>query len=348
LTIHETYMHRCLELARQGAGYVAPNPMVGAVLVYNDRIIGEGYHQQFGAPHAEVICIRSVKPENAYKIADSVLYVSLEPCSHYGKTPPCTDLILQHKIKKVVIGSSDPNKAVSGGGAALLKANGVKVETGILEKENVELNRRFFTFHTHHQPYIILKWAQTADGKMAGAANERLLISSETTNRLVHKWRSEEASILIGTHTALFDDPELTTRKWPGPSPVRLVVDMELQLPSSLKIFNSKQRTIIFNKIKHEENGQPAYYQVTEDVSLVHQVVNALYQMNLQSVLVEGGARLLQSFIDENMWDETRIICNKHLAIGKGLPAPQLPAMKPATEITIENDEVTFYYNKNR
>jgi diaminohydroxyphosphoribosylaminopyrimidine deaminase/5-amino-6-(5-phosphoribosylamino)uracil reductase len=338
-------MHRCIELARQGAGYVAPNPMVGAVLVYKDRIIGEGYHPQYGAPHAEVNCIRSVKPENADKIADSVLYVSLEPCSHYGKTPPCTDLLLQHKIKKVVIGSLDPNKEISGGGAAILKAGGVETETGILEKKCIELNKRFFTFHTQHRPYVILKWAQTADGKIAGATTERILISGETTNRLVHKWRSEEASILIGTHTALLDDPELTTRKWPGPSPVRLVVDMELQLPSSLKIFNSKQRTIIFNTLKQEESGFLTYYQVTEDASLVHQVVNALYQMSLQSVLVEGGARLLQSFIEKNMWDEARIICNKQLAIGKGLPAPHLPAMKPVTEITIENDEVTFYYN---
>lgn len=347
MTIYEAYMHRGIQLAQLGASYTTPNPMVGAVLVYNDRIIGEGYHQLYGSPHAEVNCIsKTIQNGFARFIPQSTLYVTLEPCSHYGKTPPCTDLIIQHKIKKVIIGSYDPNKQVSGGGADVLKAKGIEVVPGVLEKECIELNNRFFTFHTQHRPYILLKWAQSADGKIAGATNEQLLISNETTNRLVHKWRSEEASILVGTNTALLDDPELTTRKWPGPSPVRLVVDMDLRLPSSLKLFNSKQRTIIFNTMKHEENEHLTYYQLTEDVSLVHQVVNALYRLNIQSVLVEGGARLLQSFIDENLWDEARVICNKQLAIGNGLPAPQLPVMKPVSAMTIEDDAITFYFNK--
>ena len=341
-------MYRCVQLAQQGAGYTAPNPMVGAVLVYNRKIIGEGYHRQYGGPHAEVNCINSVKPEDQDNISQSVLYVSLEPCSHYGKTPPCTDLIIANKIPEVVIGCRDPNVDVSGKGIEKLKAAGVKVVYGIIEKECREINKRFFTFYTQHRPYIILKWAETADHKIAGEGPHRLMISNEETKRQVHKWRSEESSILIGTNTALLDNPELTTRHWPGPSPVRLVIDLDLKLPSSLKIFNDKQRTVIFNTVKHEETGNLRYYQITEDVSIVHQVMNALYQMKFLSVLIEGGARLLQSFIDEGMWDEARIICNRQLTIGNGLPAPELTDAELKAEIMIESDVVNFYQNKNK
>ena len=250
-------MHRCLELAGHGSGYVSPNPMVGAVLVHSGRIIGEGYHQRYGQAHAEVNCIDSVSETDRRLIGESTLYVSLEPCAHFGKTPPCTDLIIKHKIPKCVVGCRDPFKEVDGKGIEKLRAAGVHVEVGVLEKECKELNKRFFTFHTEHRPYIILKWAQTGDGFIAGPLNpsaswrrtfedsgetkviqERLLISNEYSNRLVHKWRSEEASILVGTNTALLDDPELTTRLWTGPSPVRIVLDMNLRLPSSLKMFN--------------------------------------------------------------------------------------------------------------
>ncbi|MBL7738089.1 MAG: bifunctional diaminohydroxyphosphoribosylaminopyrimidine deaminase/5-amino-6-(5-phosphoribosylamino)uracil reductase RibD, partial [Chitinophagaceae bacterium] len=314
-------MYRCLQLAEMAAGNVAPNPMVGAVLVHEGRIIGEGYHEKYGQAHAEVNCIKQAVHNGFEKwIAHSTLYVSLEPCAHFGKTPPCADLIIQYKIPRVVIGCRDPFKEVNGKGIEKLKAAGVEVESGVLEKECRELNKRFFTFHTAHRPYIILKWAQTGDGFMAppppkggiaasedfkeafkiedskappseGFGEARLLITNEYTNRLVHKWRSEEASILVGTNTALHDDPELTTRLWPGHSPVRLVVDMSLRLPSFLHVFDKKVKTIVFNTVKHEEQGDLIYYQVTEDVSLVHQVVNALYQLKLQSVLVEGGAR---------------------------------------------------------
>ena len=317
--------------------------MVGAVLVYNGKIIGEGYHQQYGEPHAEVNCISSVKGQERDKISSSVLYVSLEPCSHFGKTPPCTDLIIANKISEVVIGCRDPFKEVDGKGIEKLKTAGIKVIYGILEKACQQLNKRFFTFYTKHRPYIILKWAETGDGKLAANGNHRLLISNKQTNRLVHKWRSEEASILVGTNTALLDDPELTTRNWPGPSPIRLVVDMDLKLPSSLKIFNDKQRTIIFNNIKHEEKDHLIYYQVTEDVSLVHQIVNALYQMKIQSVIVEGGARLLQSFIDEEMWDEARIIKNEELRINNGLAAPKLEIKNADKEIKILEDSIKIY-----
>lgn len=340
---HEYYMQRCLELAQKGAGYVAPNPMVGAVLVYDERIIGEGYHQKYGEAHAEVNCIASVKEEDKRFISRSMLYVSLEPCSHYGKTPPCADLIIKNKIPRVIVGCRDPFIEVDGKGIEKLKAAGINVELGILEDECKELNKRFFTFHTQHRPYIILKWAQTADKKIASNGNERLLISNEYSNRLVHKWRSEEASILIGTNTALLDDPSLTTRLWSGPSPIKLVVDMELQLPDTLNIFNGEVKTIVFNSKIHEEKENVIYYQVTKYVSLIQQITNALYQMKIQSVLVEGGARLLQSFIDEEMWDEARVISNRQLVIDKGLSAPELKKFIRNEEMNMLSDKIEIY-----
>ncbi len=283
-------MQRCIQLARSAAGYVAPNPMVGAVLVHENRIIGEGYHQQYGGPHAEVHCINSVKEADRHLIPQSTIYVSLEPCAHFGKTPPCADLIIEKKIPHVVIGCRDPFKQVDGKGVEKLQAAGIQVTMNVLEQECKTLNKRFITFHKEHRPYIVLKWAQTANGKIAGeAGGERLLISNEFTNRLVHKWRSEEAAILVGTNTALFDDPSLTTRLWKGANPLRLVVDMNLRLPSNLQLFNKQVRTIVFNSLKHEEQENLLYYQVTQDVNLVHQIVNALYQLKVQSVLVEGA-----------------------------------------------------------
>lgn len=338
-------MSRCIQLAQQGACFVAPNPMVGAVLVYEERIIGEGFHQQYGGPHAEVNCIESVKKEDKHLIPHSTLYVSLEPCTHFGKTPPCSDLIIRNKIPKVVIGCRDPFKEVDGKGIEKLKAAGVGVEAGVLENECRELNKRFFTFHTQHRPYIILKWAQTADGKMAGVGNERLLISNEYTNHLVHKWRSEEASILVGTNTALMDDPELTNRYWPGPLPVRLVVDMDLSLPQSLKLFDKNKKTIVFNTIRHEDQHNLFYYKIMKDESLVQQMLNVLYKLKLLSVLVEGGAKLLQSFIDEGLWDEIRIIKNEGLIINNGLQAPLYHAINPVSQIKIESDTVSTYYH---
>lgn len=317
-------MSRCLLLASQGQGKVHPNPMVGAVLVHEGRVIGEGFHEQYGKAHAEVNCIQSVKESDSVLIRSATLYVSLEPCAHFGKTPPCADLIIEKNIKAVVIGCRDPFAAVNGKGMEKLKEAGIEVITGVLEAECFELNKRFFTFHTLHRPYIFLKWAQTGNTKIAHADYSRLAISNEYTNRLVHKWRSEQAAIMIGTNTALFDDPSLTTRLWPGPHPVRLVVDTHLRLPSSLQVFNGQVKTIVFNCLRHEESGNLLYYQVTEDVSLVHQVLNALYSLSIQSVMVEGGAYLLQSFINEKVWDEAAIITNEALILSNGLPAPVL------------------------
>jgi len=354
---HEQYMHRCLQLAKMGAGFVAPNPMVGAVLVHDNRIIGEGYHKQYGQAHAEVNCINSVPKEDEHLIASSAMYVSLEPCAHYGKTPPCADLIIEKKIPHVVVGCRDPFKQVDGKGIEKLKAANIDVIVGILEKECKKLNKRFFTFHMQHRPYIILKWAQTADGfigsplpapspptPLPGGEGGRLFISNEDTNRLVHKWRSEEASILVGTNTALMDDPALTNRLWPGPNPIRMIVDMDLRLPAHLKIFDGSVRTIIFNSIQHSEKDNLLYYQVTKDVSLVHQIVHALYQMNIQSVLVEGGARLLQSFIDEEMWDECRVITNQELKIKSGLPSPIIETSVSKEEQVYGSDTIRFFY----
>jgi diaminohydroxyphosphoribosylaminopyrimidine deaminase / 5-amino-6-(5-phosphoribosylamino)uracil reductase len=355
-------MRRCLELASLGAGHTAPNPMVGAVLVYDrstgeERIIGEGYHMQYGQAHAEPNCIASVKEEDRRLIADSTLYVSLEPCAHHGKTPPCADLIIEKKIPRVVIGCRDPYPQVNGRGIEKLLSAGVNVTTGVLEAESIRLNKRFFTFNTLHRPYIILKWAQSADGKIAGpldgaaGAGQRALISNEYTNRLVHKWRSEEAAILVGTRTALADDPALTVRLWNGPNPIRLVIDRDLKLPETLQLFDRKVRTIVFNRVRHgvgvsgvdghEDNLY--YYKLEDGEEVVGGVIRALYKLKIQSVLVEGGARLLQSFIDEGCWDEARVITNNELEIQDGLAAPVLKEPRLLSKENISSDTIRIY-----
>jgi diaminohydroxyphosphoribosylaminopyrimidine deaminase / 5-amino-6-(5-phosphoribosylamino)uracil reductase len=344
LNIHETYMRRCIELATLGAGNVAPNPMVGAVLVHNGQIIGEGYHKAYGGPHAEVNCIASVTEKNKHLIPDASIYVSLEPCAHYGKTPPCADLIIREKIKKVYVGTRDPFVEVNGKGIEKLSAAGIEVTSGILETECKDLNKRFFTFHTKHRPYIILKWAQTTDHKIGNAGNNRLIITNEFTDRIVHRWRSEEAGIMAGTNTVMLDDPQLTNRLWHGHSPVRVIVDMDLRLPSSLHVFDGSVKTIVFNALKHEENDNLFFYQVTRDVNLVHQVVNGLYQMKILSVMIEGGARLIQSFIDEGMWDEARVITNSKLISKEpAIASPILTDSRLVDEEMISDDLIRIF-----
>lgn len=336
-------MLRCIELAKLGAGSVAPNPMVGAVLVYNDRIIGEGYHMQYGQAHAEVNCINAVSEKDKAFIPESTIYVSLEPCAHHGKTPPCADLIIEKKIQTVVIGCRDPFIEVDGKGIDKLLAAGVNVIQPVLEDNCKIANKRFLTFHTKHRPYIILKWAQTANGIIGHRDHSRLLISNEFTNRLVHKWRSEEAAILVGTNTAQFDNPSLTTRLWKGKNPIRLVIDMDLRLPASLKLFDGSVRTIVFNSLKHETHNNLLYYQCTKGPGLVPQICAALYQLNIQSVLVEGGTQLLQSFIDENIYDEARIITNTALQVKDGTPAPVAENMILQHTEQLQLDTVRFY-----
>lgn len=335
-------MNRCLELARLGAGHVAPNPMVGAVLVYEDRIIGEGYHKEYGKAHAEVNCIESVKDEDKRLIEKSTLYVSLEPCSHYGKTPPCSDRIIKERIPVVVIGCRDSYEEVNGRGIEKLKAAGVEVIENVLEKESLELNKRFFTFHQKRRPYVILKWAQSNDGMIANADHSRVFISNEEVNRLVHKWRSEEAAIMIGTNTALHDNPELTVRLWEGKSPVRIVIDKDLKLPQSLKVFDGHIQTIVFNKLKEEQGNNISFIKIKED-DFFKNVCISLYQINIQSVLIEGGAKLLQSFIDKDLWDEARVIVNDQLQIGNGVKAPVLKKEKLIAGENIGNNTISYY-----
>jgi diaminohydroxyphosphoribosylaminopyrimidine deaminase/5-amino-6-(5-phosphoribosylamino)uracil reductase len=336
-------MQRCLQLASLGAGNVAPNPMVGAVLVHNDVIIGEGYHRQHGKAHAEVNCINSVAEANKHLITNSILYVSLEPCAHFGKTPPCADLIIEYKIPTVVIGCSDHYHEVNGKGIAKLKAAGINVITGILEKEARDINKRFFTFHQLRRPYIILKWAQSNDLKIANADYSSIQISNEFSNRLVHKWRSEEGGIMVGTNTVLYDNPSLTTRLWQGNNPIRVVIDKKLQLPATHQLFSGEAKTIIFNCIKNEIAETVDYCKIDALQPALPQILHHLYLQNIQSVLVEGGAILLQSFIDSGLWDEARIISNNKMIVGKGIAAPVLNNKLLIQSERLGDDTINYY-----
>ena len=338
-------MSRCLQLAELGAGYVAPNPMVGAVLVYEDKIIGEGYHQKYGEAHAEVNCINSVSEQHKNLVEKSALYVSLEPCSHYGKTPPCADLISKNKIKKVIIGCKDIYKEVAGSGIQKLRNAGLEIAVGILEKECTQLNKRFFTFHQQFRPYIILKWAQSANGKI-GSVEKRILISNDYSNRVAHRWRSEEAAILVGTRTALHDDPLLTTRLWNGKDPVRIAIDKNLILPQTLKLFNADSKTIIYN-LRQASTAENLVYIKLEKENFIDQILQSLFEMNIQSVMIEGGSNTLQSFIDAGLWDEARIITNKELIIENGIAAPEMKGFLLEKRLEYDTDVINFYSRKD-
>ncbi|MBN8835811.1 MAG: bifunctional diaminohydroxyphosphoribosylaminopyrimidine deaminase/5-amino-6-(5-phosphoribosylamino)uracil reductase RibD [Sphingobacteriia bacterium] len=343
LSFDELMMKRCLQLAEQGKYYAPPNPLVGAVLVYNGTIIGEGYHQQFGGPHAEVNCINSVKEQDKHCIAYSTLYVSLEPCAHYGKTPPCTNLIIQYHIPNVVIGCRDSFTEVNGKGIEKLQQAGVKVCIGVLEKECKEINRKFFVLNDEKRPYIILKWAQTVNGIMGNKGKERLMISNDAVNRWVHAWRAECSAILVGTTTVLQDNPQLNNRFASGKSPVRLVIDKHLALPVSWHVLDNSVRTIVFNFLKNEVRGQTEWVQcnITDDLTI--QIVEYCLKAGLQSILVEGGARLLNSFIKNNMWDESRVITASHLAVAEGVSAPHLTGCSQFRTHHILNNRVDFF-----
>jgi diaminohydroxyphosphoribosylaminopyrimidine deaminase / 5-amino-6-(5-phosphoribosylamino)uracil reductase len=346
---HIDFMKRCIQLAKLGEGHVSPNPMVGAVLVHNNRIIGEGYHEIYGEAHAEVNCINSVKQADKNLIRESVLYVSLEPCSHYGKTPPCADLVIRNKIPRVVIGCKDVFTEVNGKGIERLKQNGIDVTVDVLENECKNLNKAFFTFQSLQRPYVILKWAQTADNKIANTGNKRLLISEEITTKLVHKWRAETTGILIGTNTAKTDNPKLTNRLWSGNSPVRLIIDLDLQLSQNSKIFKNDAPTIIFNLQKkspefHEPlKNEVYYYQISDRDKTIEEILKACYELKIQSILIEGGKKLLQSFIDKNLWDEARIIINTKMFIGNGLAAPKLNNVQIQKQFSLGNDLISIY-----
>jgi diaminohydroxyphosphoribosylaminopyrimidine deaminase/5-amino-6-(5-phosphoribosylamino)uracil reductase len=317
--------------------------MVGAVLVHQHRIIGEGYHQRFGEPHAEVNCLNSVAESDKHLIPESTMCVSLEPCAHFGKTPPCADLLIEKKIKRVVIGCRDPFEQVNGKGIEKLTAAGIDVLQGVLESDCLVLNKRFFTFQQNRRPYIILKWAESANGMIAETGEKRTLISNEITNRLVHRWRAEEAAILIGTRTALMDNPSLNTRLWKGNHPTRLVIDMDLRLPDSLHIFNGLVNTVIFNGVREDRQNKTLYYKLNKEQELLPQLLDALYWLNIQSVIVEGGTKMLQTFIDAGCWDESRIITNHELRMGRGTASPEIQnAVETGSEV-IFSDTIRYY-----
>lgn len=325
-TIHETYMRRCLELARHAEGLTLPNPMVGAVVVYQNRIIGEGYHRKAGGPHAEVWAIESVKDQTLLK--ESTLYVNLEPCAHFGKTPPCSLLIQQKKIPRVVIGCTDSYSEVSGRGITMLKASGAEVVLGILEKESRELNRRFFTFHEQKRPYIILKWASTQDGfidinREETTENRPTWITNEHARRMVHLWRSREPAILVGSITALKDNPSLTVRDWAGSNPVRIVLDRNGSLPANLSLFNDEAPTMVFTSNENSSFEYAEKILMSYNANPVDTILETLYQRGVQSVIVEGGAQLLNAFIDMNLWDEARVFKGPQWFI-KGVNEPHI------------------------
>ena len=337
-------MSRCLELAAQGLGSVSPNPMVGAVLVHHDRIIGEGYHEQYGRAHAEVNCINNVKEQDKPLIKESTLYVSLEPCAHHGKTPPCTDLITASDIRDVVIGSSDPNPLVAGRGISKLRDAGIKVTEHILEQECDFLNRRFITFHTHHRPYIILKWAQSADGFFAPEGHQQHWLSNDYSRKLVHRWRTEEDAILVGTNTALIDDPQLTARLWEGRNPVRILIDMDLRVHAGSRIFDDEAMTIVYNELKEGLENGTIYVRVTRE-GLLHQITSDLYDRRIQSIIIEGGAYTLSQFIATGLWDEARIFTSPTL-LHTGIPAPDIAGIVSDSQ-NLSRDTLVIKHNRS-
>ncbi|WP_297284931.1 bifunctional diaminohydroxyphosphoribosylaminopyrimidine deaminase/5-amino-6-(5-phosphoribosylamino)uracil reductase RibD [uncultured Bacteroides sp.] len=319
----EKYMRRCIELAKNGLCNVTPNPMVGAVIVCNGRIIGEGYHIRCGEAHAEVNAIRSVKDESLLK--HSTIYVSLEPCSHYGKTPPCADLIIEKQIPRIVIGCQDPFSEVAGRGIQKLLDAGREVTVGILEEECQSLIRRFITFNTLHRPFITLKWAESADHfiDIERTGGMPVILSSPLTSMLVHKKRAEADAIMVGRRTALLDNPSLTVRNWYGHHPIRIVLDRTLSLPNDLQIFDGNVPTLVFTEKKQPERTNITYISIDFNHNPLEQIMEVLYQRKIQSLLVEGGSQLLQSFIDNELWDEAYIEkCPSWLH--SGVKAPQM------------------------
>lgn len=350
MIIQPLFMRRALELAQHGRGTVSPNPMVGCVLVHDGgqspeaeqaqptgRILGEGWHQQYGGPHAEVNAIRSVSPADEVLLPQATAYVTLEPCSHFGKTPPCADLLIAKGVGRVVCCNDDPNPLVSGQGFAKLRAAGVEVVTGLLAEEGRLLNRRFFTFFEQKRPYVILKWAETTDGFMGGVGATPVAISGPLASRLVHRWRNEEDAILVGTTTARNDNPRLTVRHWPGRSPLRVVLDRALALPASLHLFDGSQPTRIYHRSDLASPGDRPNLSYVPTDSLAD-LLTDLHQQRIQSVLVEGGAQTLTSFLEADLWDEIRLF-RSPASLVTGVRAPpvrgQLVDQQPVGDDTL-------------
>ena len=337
-------MQRCLELAGNGLGSVAPNPMVGAIIVNRGRVIGEGYHQKFGFPHAEVNAINAVQDKSLLR--DSALYVNLEPCAHTGKTPPCSDLIVKSGIPSVVIGTIDPNSLVAGKGIEKLRKAGIEVILGVLEEDCREINRRFFTFYQKKRPYIILKWAQTTDGFIDVKRKEKdpigiNWISNSLSQVLVHKWRAEEQAIMVGSNTVQLDDPQLTVRHWQGKNPLRIVLDSHLKLGKSSRVFDSSAQTLVFNRKLNRVEGNIEYIKQEYEKDFPERIMDFLYTRDIQSLIIEGGKMLLESFLEKDLWDEARVIIGMK-QFGRGLSAPEIKASPIAQDFILQDKLFTY------
>lgn len=346
---HELYMRRCLELARRGVGTVSPNPMVGALLVHNGKIIAENYHRQYGGLHAEALLVEEVKEkygDDAERIfRTSTLYVSLEPCAHFGKTPPCADMLAQHRVGRVVVACRDPNTQVNGKGIRLLEDAGVDVIEGVLTDKARWLNRRFITRITLQRPYIILKWAETADGYMAPMDGSQRWITGLEAKQLVHRWRSEEDAVLVGTNTVRSDNPQLTVREWEGRNPKRIVVDRYLGVHPTARVMDAAAETIVFNELKTEWFENIKYIALEDmDWYLPQKILFQLYLMDVQSLIIEGGRKTLDLFIDAGLWDEARVFTASD-SWGEGIPSPALYRKPVATQVIGRDRLEVFYQN---
>lgn len=345
--IHEKYMSRCIEIALNGLGTTAPNPMVGAVIVHAEKIIGEGFTSAYGGAHAEVNAIASVRDKSLLK--NAVLYVTLEPCSHFGKTPPCADLIVKNEIPKVVVGILDPHEKVAGKGISRLNDAGCEVLVGVLEKECGEHHKRFLTFHEKKRPFIILKWAETMDGFIAPETKQREIdpepfwITNSRSRQLVHQWRTEEQAILVGTNTVLEDNPRLNVRQWKGKNPLRLVIDKDLKIPQDFHVLDGSAPTIVLTKVENTSKYKAGITYEIVDFShdIAEQIADLLVKQNCNSVIIEGGAKTLQSFIDARLWDEARVFVG-NTRFQKGKKAPHLKGGIISSK-KIENDLLKIY-----
>jgi diaminohydroxyphosphoribosylaminopyrimidine deaminase/5-amino-6-(5-phosphoribosylamino)uracil reductase len=355
------FMRRALQLAAYGRGTVSPNPMVGCVIVAEGEIIGEGWHQNYGRGHAEVQAVSNVHERgNGEGLAGATAYVTLEPCSHFGNTPPCADLLIEKKLGRVVICNDDPNPLVAGRGINRLKAAGIDVRSGVLEDEGRELNKRFFTFFERQRPYIILKWAETADGFIAGVDRKPVAISGSLSKVMVHRWRSEEDAILVGATTAIADNPALNVREWTGINPVRIVLDRNLRMPESSRLLDGSQPTLVYNYLKDDQPAGPvpvrysadhigsrvAFVKTEPSAQELEWILTNLYQRKIQSVLVEGGAAILNSFLQVGLWDEIRQ-CQSTKLLGKGIEAPSIKGTFIRSE-QAEGDRWSYYQNLER
>lgn len=350
LSVHEKYMSRCIQLAKKGFGSTSPNPMVGAVIVHNDKIIGEGYHRKCGENHAEVNAINSVADKSL--LINSTMYVSLEPCAHVGKTPSCARTIAELKIPRLVVGSLDPFEKVNGKGIEILKSANIDVSIGILENECIDLNKRFYTFHQNKRPYIILKWAQTKDGFIDIIRNpdtniQVAWITNDYCKTLVHKWRTEEDAFMIGTNTVVLDNPQLTARKWEGKNPVRITIDEFCSLDATRKIFDKQAQTIVFNAQKDELQDTVSYIKIDFNRDVILQILSILHELEIQSIVIEGGTETLNSFIVSNLWDEARIFTGGKY-FEKGVKAPYFDFPYFSKETFGDSELKTYFRVKNK